>query len=594
MKLGQSLRLLYQAQQAFKTNLPFYLFLYLFGSIALGFLEARAVYLVGPLLAAFNDQTAFHPKDTDGFLIVKDAFIRFLSVAAVATIWRTIMFWFSISLGSRLTSNVGNTLYGELTSQEYESFIQYDQPDLINRFAIDLERVRACYTTCLNLFSLSILGLFLSSELFFADARTTFLCLTIFVSLYFLIAVSISPYLIEGGRKVRAASRQQTNLLSNLFSTLYLLKNGRLRESYSSSYSSNENRIRKLYSQLQFFSSFPRLLVDGIGVLVLLLIIPLLNSEIGPRLLPLIGVYGAGFYKLLPTLQAIYSNWNEYAANESFLNSMHELIIKLNTNRQSLNSQESNIVISSTTDIANGSLVKPWIRFENVYFKYAGADIDAVSDINHSSFRGDRILITGPSGSGKSTYVDLLTGMLQPTSGCINVSDQLLGNLLHSSGSSARTRDLMTKVCEHVPAKPFIFNESLPYNITLQPDDQIDHNRLLECIEIVKLRSSFRRPDADKVYSGVKLNGENISNGERQKIGIARALYGNPKILVLDESLNSIDRTSSMQILADLSARSPALIIYLITHQPILDEWATQELSFENGSLTRNLFIRNP
>jgi len=586
MKLFQSLKLLYRSQASFKYNLLLYLLLFILGSIALGLLEASVVRLVGPLLDTLNDQTSSSLREIHNISILKAAFVRLLIVTALALIWRSLILWSAISLGARLTSNIGNNLYRELTSQDYESFIKYDQSELISRFAIDLERVRACYTTFLNLLSLLILGMFLVVELFIADARTTLVCLLIFILFYCFISLFVGAKLTEFGRNVRAASSQQINLLSNLFSSFYLLKNGRLRETYIYSYTSNEKTIRKLYSRLQFFSSFPRLLVEGLGILALIVIIPLLSNEDSLRVLPILGVYGVGFYKLLPTLQAIYSNWNEYVANESFLASTNELVRELINRKETLKYQDS-YGIMPTLMQSNYKCDQPLISLKNVYFRYADSEGFAISGTDHDSFYGDRILITGPSGSGKSTYVGLLTGLLQPTSGRINISQELLRNAQNAEGQGVQLRELLNSVCEHVPSKPFVFNQSLAYNIALKPDDEIDEERLFECIQTVQLGSEFRSLNRYTKNTNQILNNDNISNGERQKIGIARALYGSPKILVLDESLNSLDLKSSSNILADISAKSSALVIYLITHQSFVDNWATQYITIQDGIVNK-------
>ena len=593
MKLFRSIQLLYSSQESFKYSLAVYVILFISGSIMLGLFEAASVRLVGPLLAALNEQSQSNPKEIYDISIFRGASLRLLTVTALAVIWRLFILWSAISIGSRLTSNIANTLYCELTNQDYESFVKYDQSELIARFTIDLERIRACYTTFLNLLSSLFLGVFLVAELLLADMNTTIICVLLFVLVYYICSLVFGSKLSENGRSARAASGRQINLLSSLFSSLYLLKNGRLRESYLNAYTSKEYLIRKLYSRLQFLSSSPRLLVEGIGIICLLVIIPSLNNETGLRVLPLLGIYGAGLYKLLPTLQAIYSNWNEYVANESFLASMHELVLELSSQAKALRQVESNVKTYNQIEI-DGRTEHALISFRNVHFKYSGSTRYVISGINHSSYYGDKILITGPSGSGKSTYVNLLTGMIRPSLGNISISRELLCRSQHSQDCDASTRDLLSSACEHVPAHPFIFHGSLSYNITLESEDLVDESKLLECIEIVGLKSSFGHLNHSSEYSDLMLNSDIISNGERQKIGIARALYGNPKILVLDEALNSIDRPSATQILADLSAKSSAWIIYLISHQPIIDEWATQQITFEDGELVQVRSSSNP
>ena len=124
MKPFRSLKLLYNSQSSFKSSLLLYLFLFILGSIVLGLLEAGSVRLVGPLLTALNDQASSSLNEINNSSILKAAFIRLLIVTALAAVWRLLILWSAITLGARLTSNIGNYLYRELTSQDYESFIR--------------------------------------------------------------------------------------------------------------------------------------------------------------------------------------------------------------------------------------------------------------------------------------------------------------------------------------------------------------------------------------------------------------------------------------------------------------------------------------
>ena len=184
-------------------------------------------------------------------------------------------------------------------------------------------------------------------------------------------------------------------------------------------------------------------------------------------------------------------------------------------------------------------------------------DITILENLNFEILKNKKIGITGESGSGKTTFIDILTGLLKPTKGNIAV-DEI--NIYDANVSS------WIKKISFIQQKVFIFNSSLRQNITLVNDNQmIDKKKLDKILELSDLKNFVNSKENLELFN-VGEFGNNLSGGQKQKVGLARALYQDTEILILDESTNAIDEKSEKKIIDNILSLNTKTII-LITHK---------------------------
>jgi len=178
------------------------------------------------------------------------------------------------------------------------------------------------------------------------------------------------------------------------------------------------------------------------------------------------------------------------------------------------------------------------IYFNDVTFGYSDKKI-ILENINLSISYGQTIGIIGESGAGKSTFVSLLTGLIKPTKGEIFIDDFSL---------KTNTNNWQNLV-GYVPQSIFLLDDSILNNITLEDDqEKIDFERVNKCINDSQL-NEFVNSLPDKLNTVVGEKGSLISGGQLQRIGIARALYSNPSILILDEASSALDSKTEKQLM---------------------------------------------
>ena len=170
---------------------------------------------------------------------------------------------------------------------------------------------------------------------------------------------------------------------------------------------------------------------------------------------------------------------------------------------------------------------------------------------------GARIGISGPTGSGKSTLVDLLMGLLEPTSGVIRIDGVELG---------ADIRWAWQAQIAHVPQSIFLADDTIAANIAFgQPN--LDRERMTAAAEAAQLTDFVHSlPHGFETLVGER--GIRLSGGQRQRIGIARALYKGAPLLILDEATSALDRTTEAAVLDAVMAIDERPTIVVIAHAP--------------------------
>ena len=201
--------------------------------------------------------------------------------------------------------------------------------------------------------------------------------------------------------------------------------------------------------------------------------------------------------------------------------------------------------------ISNKPILNNSITVENVSYFYGEKKIlnNISLNISKNSFLG----ITGPSGCGKSTLVDLISGLTRPSKGIIKIDNVNINNF----------GKMWSNQVAYVQQNTFIFDTSFIRNITLNDNDDYDKELLKLSLEVSSLQN-FRDYLDDGIFLNLGEFGNKISGGQLQRIGLARAIYKNSQLIILDESLSNVDYETKEKILQRLiDLKNDKTIIYV-------------------------------
>jgi ATP-binding cassette, subfamily B, bacterial PglK len=199
------------------------------------------------------------------------------------------------------------------------------------------------------------------------------------------------------------------------------------------------------------------------------------------------------------------------------------------------------------------------ITLERVCFRYADERPLALDNVSCRIRAGTMVGVVGPNGSGKTTLVDVIAGLLPPTSGEVRVD----GIALTESNRAAWQSRI-----GYVPQNPFLLQASIAENIALGIRlRDIDWKRLREAARLAQL-DAFVAPLPGGYHHVVAERGKSLSDGQRQRIGIARALYRDAGLLILDEATSSLDGATELEMRNALAALRGTYTIIVIAHRP--------------------------
>ena len=226
----------------------------------------------------------------------------------------------------------------------------------------------------------------------------------------------------------------------------------------------------------------------------------------------------------------------------------------------------------SVTGTHDQILSPPSVRTEALTYHYPLTDEAVLTDLTLSFPAGKSTVIAGDSGSGKSTLLLLLAGQLSPSVGRIMLADG--AGTEHSYDLARLTEETRNALITYVPQEPHIFGASLAENVTLWTRDAADAE-ITAALEAAAL-GDFLRALPEGLHTRLGMGGHPLSAGERHRLGLARALFQDRPIVLLDEVTAGLDEETELCVIDALTAFSHHRTMILTAHRPALIAWADQ------------------
>lgn len=306
-------------------------------------------------------------------------------------------------------------------------------------------------------------------------------------------------------------------------------------------------------ARLPMYSSIPRSGLEMVmfGGMISFIVMLLLSGRDLTGTLPRVGLIAIIAYRLMPSIQLIFANMGALAAAHQ---SLDEIVEQL--------AQQPDHVDSAHRSA--GETVAPlrWereVRFDQVTFRYPGAEAPALDAVSFAIAKGSRVAFVGPTGSGKSTLIDLLLGLLVPTGGAILVDGEPL-----APEDFPRWR----RAVGYVPQDVFLLDGTIAENIAFGHDAAgLDRQRVLAVAEIAQSSDFIETRSASGIDAVVGERGTKLSGGQRQRLALARALYPAPDTLVLDEATSALDPVTERKVTEAVGSGTAQLTIVTVAHR---------------------------
>jgi len=328
-------------------------------------------------------------------------------------------------------------------------------------------------------------------------------------------------------------------------------------------YSKNNIKFSKATRNRDTLNQLPKGILEFIGVstfIILIFYLLKIQKDIS-EIIVIIGVFAAAITKLLPSVTSIISNVQLIKFNAPVIDVIYS----------ELNLKSENNILSNDNEIFFNSKIK----LKNLSFKYPTTNSFVLNNLNFEIQKRDKISITGETGSGKTTLINLLTGLIQPTSGNVVIDEVLL--------NKDNVRFWMKKI-SYVPQNIYLSDESIVKNITFGENKKIDTKKIDRILKIVDLYD-FVNSLPDKHNTNVGEKGAKISGGQSQRLGLARALYRDFDLIILDEATNSLDSETENKILDKFYDYCKEKTVISITHNKENIKHSNKLINIHNGKI---------
>ena len=377
--------------------------------------------------------------------------------------------------------------------------------------------------------------------------KLSIIIITTLTFFYLIFFILVRQRIFTKSHLLNLLSKKNYKIIFNIFNLMNEIKINKIQKTMNNYYQNIYSEIIKHEVSLNVIRNLPRPLIEFIAVVILFLVFIFFKSESNSNFTQIAGVIGGLviiMYKLLPAFQLIFINFSQYKSGISAY-----MIIE--------NDLIDSYKISKTEKTKDTDTYKEFSKLElrDVDFKYNEKKL-ILKNINFKINKNQKIGLVGSSGSGKTTLVNLITSLIKPTKGQILIDGKNLSDNCQISGN----------LFSYVHQDSQIIDGSIIENITLKEKSyNYDRNLLSEAIELSKLDDLFKELSIN-LETKLGENGTKLSGGQKQRVILARALFKKPKILILDESTNSLDKILENQIIDSLIEYKKDLTLIIISH----------------------------
>lgn len=447
------------------------------------------------------------------------------------------------------------SLLASYLSRPYEYFLTHHTSDMSKTILSEVDQVvghviRPAFSMLVHGFVV----LFITGLLIFVDPLIALGVTLVFALMYTIIFSFLKAKLSVLGSRRAEANRGRFKTASEALSGFKELKVNGQEQIYISRFSESSDVFSSAAATHSSLSQIPGFLIEAVlfGALILLTIILLkVDGGLGGgtlgALLPLLGVYAFAAYRLKPAVQNIYQGVASLRYGIQAVNNVSEAI---------LDGSEQNMEQKSRQDQPH---ITSAVNLEDIFYSYPGATGYGACGLNMHIEAGSINGLVGATGAGKSTIVDIILGLLTPQRGTISVDGEIL--------SKNNLRQWQGRI-GYVPQAIFLADASIAENIALGGNGSgINMDKVRSCARIAQI-DDFVMEDLEFGYeTEVGERGVRLSGGQLQRIGIARALYSDPDVLVFDEATSALDTSTERKVMRSIRLSAKKKTIILITHR---------------------------
>lgn len=431
-------------------------------------------------------------------------------------------------------------LFENYLGMSYRSFIDKNSAELSKAIINETQNLTALISGLLLMLSEIFVVIFIYSIMIFINWKITILISTILIINALFLTFTVSHAIKKAGISREEHQKKFFEIIQSTLGNFKMMKLTSNTKSILEKFAQASSGYAEANIRNETLSHFPRLFLEALGFgIVIFMVIYLVDkyqNDIS-GVLALISMFVLGLYRLMPSANRILTGYNQILFYKSSLDIIH------------------NDLMYDAEKLQNTPITfKNSLKLDQLFFEY-DENRPILKNISLTIQKGDKIAFIGESGSGKSTFVDIIIGLYRPKSGTIKVDDIPLDD--------DNIKAWRSKI-GYIPQSIYLFDGTVAQNVAF--GKSINNDKIKESLAQASLLE-FLETQHQGINTMVGEGGIKLSGGQRQRIAIARALYGNPEIIVLDEATSALDTETEAKIMEEIYKIADNKTLIVIAHR---------------------------
>lgn len=462
----------------------------------------------------------------------------------IKNIFHAFIIFFQGKIIKNIKIYLSTKLFKHYLNQEYIFLLKKKSSDMLRTLSIDVGNSTIYILNLLNFIKETLILISIIALLFLSNTQISIFLFTSFFIVAFIFFYINKKKLLNRGKIIQGLS---SDLIRTIYETVGLFKEIKIYNLKVFQYKNFLNKILLAEKNVflnYFTTSLPRLFLELTAVILIIstVFFQLYTSSDILKLLPYLSLIVVVSIRLIPLFNGLTTS----ISNLKTIQPSFDLVFD---ELEKIKSQSTNINV-------NYIKFEKKISFKNIDFSYDKKN-KIIENLSLDIFKGDKIGIIGESGIGKTTLVNLLIGLLKPTN----------GEILFDGVKFSNNQKQFIKNISYVPQEIFLIEDTLKKNIALGVEENNIIDSKIEKVAKTSQINSFINNLKYKFETKVKENGKNFSVGQKQRIGVARALYRDPDLIILDESTSSLDTNTEAKFIEDIFDIFSDKTIIFISHK---------------------------